>query len=217
MRDVLRRRFARLPEITVSVLRLAAVIGRDVDIDVLVRAAEVDEETVLDALEAGVLAGLLTEPAPAPCGSRTCWSATRCTTTRPGCGESRWHARVAAALAEIRPGDARRAGVPLPPGRHRSDRPQAVDAGVRAADQAVARYAHETAAELYAQALADLDRVPDADLGADSADRGPGGRTGGTAGAAEPLTAGRRRGHRRERSPGRAPWRWPTGPAGSTC
>ena len=62
VRDVLRRRFARLPEITVSVLRLAAVIGRDVDIDVLVRAAEVDEETVLDALEAGVLAGLLTEP-----------------------------------------------------------------------------------------------------------------------------------------------------------
>ena len=57
VRDVLRRRFARLPEITVAVLRLAAVIGRDVDIDVLVLAAEVDEETVLDALEAGVLAG----------------------------------------------------------------------------------------------------------------------------------------------------------------
>ena len=63
VRDVLRRRFARLPEVTVSVLRLAAVIGRDVDIDVLVRAAEVDEDTVLDALEAAVLAGLLTEPA----------------------------------------------------------------------------------------------------------------------------------------------------------
>ena len=36
VRDVLRRRFARLPEVTVAVLRLAAVIGRDVDIDVLV-------------------------------------------------------------------------------------------------------------------------------------------------------------------------------------
>ena len=45
VRDVLRRRFARLPEITVAVLRLAAVIGRDVDIDVLVLAAEVDEES----------------------------------------------------------------------------------------------------------------------------------------------------------------------------
>ena len=162
VRDVLRRRFARLPEITVSVLRLAAVIGRDVDIDVLVRAAEVDEETVLDALEAGVLAGLLTEPAP---GS-----------VRFGHVLVRDTLYDDAAPAAPRPlarPDRRRAGVESDPGDaaalahhyHQAGTAatarSAVDAGVRAADQAVARYAHETAAELYAQALADLDRVPE--------------------------------------------------------
>jgi len=35
-----------------------------------------------------------------------------------------------------------------------------VDAAVLAAEQAIARYAHDAAVELYAQALADLDRVP---------------------------------------------------------
>src|SRR5262249_49546537 len=39
VRDVLRRRLARLPEPVVSVLRLAALAGRDVDVDVLVEAA----------------------------------------------------------------------------------------------------------------------------------------------------------------------------------
>jgi hypothetical protein len=38
----------------------------------------------------------------------------------------------------------------------------AVDYAVRAADQAVSRYAHETATALYAQAVTDLDRVPPA-------------------------------------------------------
>ena len=64
MADVLRRRFGRLPEETVSTLRVAAVIGRDVDTQLLVRAAEIDEDAVLDALEAGVISGLLVEPAP---------------------------------------------------------------------------------------------------------------------------------------------------------
>ena len=39
--DVLRRRLARLPEESVSILRLASVIGRDVDVALLIRAAEV--------------------------------------------------------------------------------------------------------------------------------------------------------------------------------
>ena len=168
VRDVLRRRFARLPEITVSVLRLAAVIGREVDIDVLVRAAEVDEETVLDALEAGVMAGLLTEPAPDSVRFAHVLVRDTLYDDAPRLRQSRWHARIATALAEIRPGDL----AALAHHYHRAGTAatarQAVDAGVRAADQAVARYAHDTAAELYAQAVADLDRVPDGGLGANS-------------------------------------------------
>ncbi|MGW0072327.1 BTAD domain-containing putative transcriptional regulator, partial [Streptosporangium sandarakinum] len=64
VRDVLRRRLARLPEGGVAILRLAAVAGRESSVDVLVKAADTDEDGVMDALDAGVIAGLLDEPAP---------------------------------------------------------------------------------------------------------------------------------------------------------
>ncbi len=160
VRDVLRRRFARLPEITVSVLRLAAVIGREVDIDVLVRAAEVDEDTVLDALEAGVMAGLLTEPAADSVRFAHLLVRDTLYDDAPRLRQSRWHARIATALAEIRPGDLAALAHHYHQAGTAATARSAVDAAVRAADQAVARYAHDTAADLYGQALADLDRVP---------------------------------------------------------
>jgi hypothetical protein len=64
VRDVLRRRLARLPDPAVAVLRLAAVAGQEVEVDVIVEAADASEAGVLDALEAGLIAGLLTEPSP---------------------------------------------------------------------------------------------------------------------------------------------------------
>ncbi|MCW0213491.1 MAG: AAA family ATPase [Pseudonocardia sp.] len=63
VRDVLRRRLARLPGPAQTVLRQASVLGRDVDVDVLAQLTA-DEDAALDALELGVLGGLLTEPAP---------------------------------------------------------------------------------------------------------------------------------------------------------
>jgi DNA-binding SARP family transcriptional activator len=161
VRDVLRRRFARLPEITVAVLRLAAVIGRDVDIDILVLAAEVDEETVLDALEAGVLAGLLTEPTSGSVRFGHVLVRDTLYDDLPLLRRGRWHARIAGALASVRPGDAAALAHHYHQAGTAATARNAVDAGVRAAEQAVARYAHETAAELFAQALADLDRLPD--------------------------------------------------------
>jgi len=62
--DVLRRRIARLPGPAVTVLRQAAVLGREVDVDVLAEVAGRDPDEVIDALETAVLAGLLDEPAP---------------------------------------------------------------------------------------------------------------------------------------------------------
>ncbi|GAA1871273.1 hypothetical protein GCM10009836_60040 [Pseudonocardia ailaonensis] len=65
VRDVLRRRVGRLPAPARTVLGQAAVLGREVDIETLLRlAAGTPEDAVLDALELGVLAGLLSEPAP---------------------------------------------------------------------------------------------------------------------------------------------------------
>ena len=137
------------------------MIGRDVDIDVLVRAAEVDEDTVLDALEAAVLAGLLTEPAP---------------------GSVRFgHVLVRDTLYDDAPGCAAVVGMPGSARRSRHLQPQDVAALAyhfhQAGTAATARQAVDYArpgrrpggrrgtptrppSSLYAQALDDLDRVP---------------------------------------------------------
>ncbi len=62
--DVLRRRLIRLPGATVTALRQAAVLGREVDVDLLAGLAQRDPDDVLDALEPAVLIGLLEEPEP---------------------------------------------------------------------------------------------------------------------------------------------------------
>ncbi|MEJ2867317.1 BTAD domain-containing putative transcriptional regulator [Actinomycetospora sp. OC33-EN08] len=61
VRDVLSRRAAQLPAVTLSTLRRAAVLGRDVDVSVLVALEGDDEDRVLAACEAGVVTGLLVE------------------------------------------------------------------------------------------------------------------------------------------------------------
>ncbi|CRZ17531.1 ATP-binding protein [Mycolicibacterium neworleansense] len=64
VRDVLRRRLARLPGQTVTALRHAAVLGRDIDVDLLAELGRSDPDDLLDALEPAVLLGLLDEPEP---------------------------------------------------------------------------------------------------------------------------------------------------------
>ncbi|WP_436762974.1 BTAD domain-containing putative transcriptional regulator [Streptosporangium sp. V21-05] len=148
VRDVLRRRLARLPESGVSVLRLAAVAGRESAVDVLVRAADADEEGVLDALEAGVIAGLLDEPGPGRV--RFVHALVRDTlvadVTR--LRAARMHARIAAALEGS--GDV----VALAHHHARAGSPKAVGYCVRAAELAEARYAHDVAVALLADAVA---------------------------------------------------------------
>ncbi|HEX6418074.1 MAG TPA: BTAD domain-containing putative transcriptional regulator [Acidimicrobiales bacterium] len=63
VRDVVRQRIALLPEPTTELLQVAAVCGRDVDIDLLVRASGERADAVLDALDPAVVDRLL---APAP-------------------------------------------------------------------------------------------------------------------------------------------------------
>mgnify|MGYP002135091150 FL=1 len=64
VRDVLRRRLARLPGPTVKALRQAAVLGQDIDVDLLAELGRSDPDDLLDALEPAVLLGLLDEPVP---------------------------------------------------------------------------------------------------------------------------------------------------------
>ncbi|WP_245401169.1 BTAD domain-containing putative transcriptional regulator [Nocardia albiluteola] len=148
VRDVLRRRLARLPEHGVAVLRLAAVAGRESSVDVLVRAADTDEDSVLDALDAGVIAGLLDEPGPGRVRFVHALVQDTLVTDVSRLRTTRMHARIAAALE----GSSDVAAL----AHHyaRAGSPKAVGYCVRAAELAEARYAHDVAAALLTDAVA---------------------------------------------------------------
>ena len=160
VRDVLRRRLARLPPSAVAVLRLAAAVGREADVDLLVSAADTDEDGVLDALETGLIAGLLTEPGPA----RVRFVHALVRDTLYGdlshLRRSRVHARLAAALERLRPHDLPALAHHHAHGLTAATAERAVAVNIGAAELAERRYAYDTAADLYEQALACLDRVP---------------------------------------------------------
>jgi hypothetical protein len=153
VRDVLRKRLARLPAQAVTVLRLAAVAGREADVDVLVAAADADEDTVLDGLEAGVFSGLLTEPSP----GRVRFEHVLARDTLYGdltrLRRVRMHSRFAEALRALRPGDldalAYHYGRSMSPGTA----PLVIEYAIKAADLAGRRYAHDAEVALLRQAL----------------------------------------------------------------
>ncbi|MCE3550449.1 AAA family ATPase [Pseudonocardia sp. RS11V-5] len=156
VRDVLRRRVARLPAPARTVLGQASVLGREVDIDTLVRLAAGSggsEDGVLDALELGVLAGLLTEPAPGRVRFAHALVRDTLDADLPRLRRTRLHAAALAAV-EAGPADpaalarhALEAGPAVPPAtalRH-------VEA---AAHEAAGFGAHRDAARLWAAAIA---------------------------------------------------------------
>ena len=59
--DVIRRRLTRLPAATLELLGVGAVVGRDVEIDLLASAAGLDLDQTLDALDPAVAHRLLVE------------------------------------------------------------------------------------------------------------------------------------------------------------
>jgi class 3 adenylate cyclase/tetratricopeptide (TPR) repeat protein len=61
IREVIGRRVARLGAQTQGALSLAAVIGRDFDVELLARVAEVDDDTVIDLCDQAVTAAVLIE------------------------------------------------------------------------------------------------------------------------------------------------------------
>ena len=66
LRDVIARRVAHLPEEAGRVLRVAALIGRDFEIGVVEGVVDLDEDELLDLLDAAVRAGILVEVASTP-------------------------------------------------------------------------------------------------------------------------------------------------------
>jgi hypothetical protein len=153
VRDVLRRRLSRLPPPAVAVLRLAATVGHEADVDVLVDAADTDEDGVIAGLEAGVIAGLLTEPGPGRV--RFVHALVRDTVYADltQLRLTRMHARVGAAIRRLRPDD-------VPALAHHYLRAASADTtqvavgyAIQAAERADRRYAYDAAVSLLEQAL----------------------------------------------------------------
>ncbi|GAA1883024.1 BTAD domain-containing putative transcriptional regulator [Actinomadura bangladeshensis] len=148
--DVLRRRIARLPGPAQAVLRDAAVLGRDADLRVLAELAG-DEETVIDAVEAGLASGLVTEPAP---GRMRFAHALVRDTLYAGLSRARrtrLHGRIAAALERHAPGEV--AAIAHHYLESGAEPDKAVRYARRAAAAAEARFAHGAAADLWARAV----------------------------------------------------------------
>lgn len=160
VRDVLRRRLGRLPEAAVTLLRLAAVAGREADVEVLVGAADVGEDGVLGALETGLVAGLLTEPAPGRVRFAHALVRDTLLADLSRLRATRMHGRIAASLELLAPHDVSALAHHYARAASSATAAKAVDFCGRAAVLAEDRYAHDVAAVLFGQALECLGRVP---------------------------------------------------------
>jgi DNA-binding SARP family transcriptional activator len=172
VREVIGRRLARLSGEANRVLRVAAVAGTDFELAVIREASDLDEETILTALEEAISARLIAEvPGPVP-RYRFTHALVRSTLYGNLSGARRVtiHRRVAEAIEVVHdvledhlPALAyhwARAAAPV------AETGRAVDYATRAGHRALAQLAHDDAARHYASALEIL-----ASAGAHSDDR----------------------------------------------
>ncbi len=155
--EVLKRRIARLPATSQTILAQAAVIGIESGIDVLADVSGNAEDVVLDAVEAGLLTGLLTEPA---AGRIRFAHALVKDTLYEGLSRlrrSRLHAKVAHAIEWHAPGDV--AALAYHFAEATTEPAAAARYSRLAAEQAEMRFAYYEAARLWEQAIACLDRA----------------------------------------------------------
>ena len=157
VREVLQRRIARLPATAQTILRQAAVIGTETDADVLADVAGVEEHVLLDAIEAGLLTGLVTEPG---AGRIRFAHALVRDTLYHGLSRlrrSRLHARAAEAIERHSPGEV--AALAYHFAEAGTDPAKAARYLRLAAEQAEQRFAYHEAARLYEQAITCLDQA----------------------------------------------------------
>ncbi|MGP3936391.1 BTAD domain-containing putative transcriptional regulator [Nonomuraea sp. KM88] len=151
VRDVLRRRVARLPAQAQTILRQSAVIGRESDIDVLTAVSGADEESVLAAIESGLVTGLLTEPEAGRLRFAHVLIRDTLYDDLSRIRRARLHLRVARAIEEHDPGDV--AALAHHYAASAADPARAARYAGLAAEQAERRFAHHEAAALWQQAL----------------------------------------------------------------
>lgn len=153
VRDVLRRRLALLPDAALAVVRLAAAVGVEADVALLVEASDTDEETVLEGLDAALAADLLTEAGPGRVGFVHALVRDTVYTDLSGVRRSRLHDRIARTLHRQRPDDLAALAHHFARSGSAVNAPLAVEYALGAAGLAERRYAHDVAVGLIAQAL----------------------------------------------------------------
>lgn len=163
--DVLRRRIARLPGTAKAVLAQAAVIGSETAVDVLADVCDVAEDAFLDAVDAGLLTGLVTEPAAGRIRFAHALVRDTLYNDLSRLRRSRLHARAAKAIERHHPSEV--AALAHHFTQAGSDPGAAARYGRLAAEQAESRFAYRAAARLWEQAIACLDQ----DVNADARDR----------------------------------------------
>jgi DNA-binding SARP family transcriptional activator len=155
--EVLTRRIARLPATAQTILAQAAVIGIESGIDVLADVSGNPEDVVLDAVEAGLVTGLVTEPS----AGRIRFAHALVKDTLYGglsrLRRSRLHARAAQAIEWHTPGDV--AALAYHFAEAGSEPAAAARYSRLAAEQAEKRFAYYEAARLWEQAITCLDRA----------------------------------------------------------
>ena len=157
VREVLQRRIARLPAVAQTILGQAAVLGTETGVDVLADVAGAGEDVLLDAVEAGLLTGLLTEPAPGRI--RFAHDLVR-DTLYQGLSQlrrARLHGRAAAAIERHHPAEV--AALAHHYAAAGTDPDAAARYSRRAAEQAEQRFAYRAAVQLWEQAIGCLDQA----------------------------------------------------------
>lgn len=161
VREVLQRRIARLPATAQTMLGQAAVIGAETGIDVLADVSGAAEEVALEAVEAALVAGLVTEP---EAGRIRFAHALVRDTLYDGLSRlrrSRLHARAAQAIERHSPADV--AALAYHFSQSGTDPAVASHYCRLAAEQAELRFAYHEAARLWEQAISCLDQAGGAD------------------------------------------------------
>jgi DNA-binding SARP family transcriptional activator len=166
VKDVIARRLSRLDEQALEWLRVAAVIGRDLDATLLERVVSLNEDEFLNALDAALATGLVVE-SPAKGGRYSFSHALIRETLYEGMSaprRARIHRRVGEAL-ETEGADKHLTALALHFTRAAGsqDAEKAIEYATRAGQQATEMLAHEEAAEHYTRALEVQERFePDA-------------------------------------------------------
>jgi hypothetical protein len=165
VRDVLRRRLARLPAQTSTFLMVAAVAGRGFSLDLIEAVTGLEDEPALDAAEAAVLAGLVIEDDRAAGRYRFAHALVRETIYEDisRARRARLHARVVDGLVATRgpePGPAAEMAYHCWQAASVIGAARALPHLLRAGEQAVAQLAYEAADEQFERALELAGQLP---------------------------------------------------------